>query len=96
MLLLFYIKFQFQVIATDDLPFGLEETAIATVTIGVTFDSPPVFLNAETYNITIFENLAVGGIVFSGISARDPDSFSVCQNICYMICHDLTVEINFY
>ena len=65
-----FISFQFQVIARD--PLG--QFAIASVTVNVIYDSPPIFDMVE-YNVTIPETLALNSEVFPMI-ARDPDDLT--------------------
>ncbi|KAH3862832.1 hypothetical protein DPMN_025807 [Dreissena polymorpha] len=71
-------RYEFQVVAEDSIPSPLKKSAIATVTIDITFDNPPTF-NAADYTTTILETIGVGTEVApqnTEIRATDVDSFS--------------------
>ncbi|XP_052268238.1 protocadherin Fat 4-like [Dreissena polymorpha] len=73
-----FVVILFQVDAEDSIPSPLKKSAIATVTIDITFDNPPTF-NAADYTTTILETHGVGTEVApqnTEIRATDVDSFS--------------------
>ena len=62
------VIFQFQVRVSD----SLGKSAVASVTINVIYDSPPVFNVLDTYNVTIDETLPLNDLVYR-MTANDPD-----------------------